>query len=465
MDPSSLLDDRMISRLVGRVRGDVLRPGDVGYDSARTAWNSRLDRRPGLIVRCADPDDVVAAIDLAREETIPLAVRGGGHDYAGNSTCDGGLLIDLSPMNAVQVDPRALTVRVQTGATWGEVDRATQRFDLATIGGTVSTVGVAGYTLGGGTGHISRAHGLAIDNLLSADLVTAAGQRVCATETENPDLFWGIRGGGGNFGVATSFEFALHPIGPDVLAGQIVYRLEDAPGVLRAYREFMKDAPDELVCYAFFIRVPPVPAFAEEHHGQVVIDLVLVYTGSVAVGEEVVRPLRTLADPILDWVEPQPYAAVQQTFDAGVPKGLRWYTRAHSLSALSDAALDVLVRHAEPLPGTGTMVYLAPGGGAISRPDPTATAFAHRDAAFDFHVLAGWEEPEDDEALMSWVRTFHDDMTPHATGGVYVNLLGEDESERVRVAYGENYDRLVALKNEWDPENIFRMNHNIRPTV
>ena len=457
------IDRDLVTRFTRRIRGDVLRPGEVGYDNARTIWNARFDRRPGLIVRCVQADDVMAGVDLASSEGLPLAVRGGGHDYAGRSACEGGVLLDLSPMSQVRIDQERKLAKVQVGATWGDFDREAQAFHLGTTAATVSTVGVSGYTLGGGTGHLARSHGLAVDNLVAAELVTADAQLVRASETENPDLFWGIRGGGGNFGVAVSLEFALHPVGPDVLAGQIVYRFEDAAEVLRSYRDFITGAPDQLACYAFIIRVPPIDAFAEEHHGELAIDLVVVYAGAIADGRKVIEPLRALANPILDWVEPQPYAAVQQTFDAGTPKGLRWYSKAHMLPGLPDGAIDTILQHAELLPGAFTMVYLEPMGGAIGCVDPTAMAFPHRDAAYNFHVLAGWQDPDDDERLTRWTRGFHQAMAPYSTGGVYVNLLGEDESDRIRAAYGGNYEQLVELKRVWDPQNFFRMNNNIPP--
>ena len=464
MDGESSIDKETMSRLVRRVSGEVLAPTDEGYDEARIIWNSRLQKEPLLIVRCHDAEDVRATVELAREQNLPLAVRGGGHDYAGRSSGSGSVLVDLSLMNRVSVDREERIAQVQTGATWGEVDREAQKFGLAGTGGTVSTVGVAGHVLGGGSGHLTRAHGLAIDNLLSVEVMTATGEMVRASATENPDLFWGIRGGGGNFGVATSFDLLLHPVGPQVLGGQIVYPLEDASEVLRSYRDFMVSAPEQLACFPFLIRVPPTAAFAEEHHGKVAIDLVIVYSGDIAAGEEVLAPLRTLARPILDWVEPQSWIAVQQTFDPGVPKGLRWYTKAHYLSSLPDAAIEIFLEHGALLPGGHSMVYLEPLGGAVSRIDPSATAFPHRKSLYTFHILAGWEDPGQDQVVMEWSRGFHQAMAPFADGGVYVNLLGEDETDRVPAAYGANYDRLVTLKNKWDPENLFRLNNNIPPS-
>ena len=449
--------------LEAQVQGSVLGPGDPGYDEARRVFNARFESRPDLVVRCASPADVAAAVDVAREEGLSLCVKGGGHDYAGNSACSGGLLVDLSGMDEVRVDPERGVVVAGPGATWAGIDAATQALGLATTGCTVSTVGVSGYTLGGGTGYLSRKHGIAADNLVGAEVITAAGELVRASEEENPGLFWALRGGSGNFGVVTSFELRLHEVGPEVLAGQIAYAVDDAADVLRAYRDFMDGAPDELVCYPFFLRVPPIEAFPEEYHGEVAVDLVLSWAGETARGEEVIRPLREIAEPILDWVEPQPYTVVQQAFDEGLSEGSRWYTRAHYLSGLPDEAIETLVRFGGDLRGPHTMAYLEPLGGAIGRVDPTATAFPHRDAPLGFHVLAGWDDPAQDDGIMEWVREFYGAMEPWATGGVYVNLLGEDEDDRVPAAFRSNYERLQAVKRAWDPKNLFRNNHNIPP--
>ncbi len=446
-----------------QVRGDVLVPGDARYEPARAGWNGRFDGHPAVIVRCRDAADVALAIEFARVGELEIAVRSGGHDYAGNSSCDGGLLIDLSPMNAVQVDSRARLARVGAGATWGDVDRATQAFGRATPGATVSTVGVAGFTLGGGVGHLARAHGLACDNLVAAEMVTADGRRIRVSQDQDAELFWAIRGGGGNFGVVTAFEFALHPVGPELLAGQIVYRYEDAAEVLRHYRDFMATAPDDIQCWAFLLRLPPLPVFPEEFHGQPALDLVVCHAGSVAQAEEDLRPLREFGDPVLDAVVPQSYAALQQAFDAGMPKGQRWYSRAHYLRTLPDDVIATLLEHARPLPGQFTTAYLGAEGGAGGRIDRDATAFPHRDAAFSLHVFPGWTDAGDDADIMRWAREVHRAMSPHATGGVYVNMLAEDEPDRVGAAYGANYERLARIKRQWDPRNLFRGNHNIRP--
>ena len=463
MSTPQALDDTILDALRDAVRGPVLAPGDDGYDAARTVWNARLASRPAAVAQCTGTADVMAAVDIARENDLSLSVKGGGHSYAGQSAAEDALMIDLSRMMGVRVDPDTKTARVQPGATWGDFDHEAQAFGLATTGATVSTVGVAGCTLGGGTGHLARKFGLSLDTLRSADVVTADGTLVRASDEENADLFWGLRGGGGNFGVVTSFEFQLHEVGPEVLAGQILHPMTDAAEGLRVYREFMAGAPDALQAYAFFVHAPPIPAVPEAYHGQTVLDFVVTYAGDQATGEEVLRPLREFGDPILDGVRPQPYTTLQQTFDEGVPKGQRWYSKAHYLDALSDAAIDTVVEHVDPLPGPFSMVYVEPMGGAISRVAPTATAFPHREAACGFHILTGWPDPDQDAEIMNWTREFHAAMSPYTNGGVYVNLLGADEADRIPAAYGPNHDRLARLKTEYDPENLFRETHNVEP--
>ncbi len=463
MPTPTRLDDATLEFLRDRTRGEVLTPDDDGYDAACTIWNARLQQQPAAVVQCTGAADVRAAVDIAQANDLPLSVKGGGHGYAGESVVEGGLMIDLSPMDGVRIDPETKTAQVQAGATWGDFDHEAQAFGLATTGVTVSTVGVAGSTLGGGTGYLARKYGLCLDNLMAVDVVTAEGKRVHASASENSDLFWGLRGGSGNLGVVTSFEFQLHEVGPEVLAGQIVHPIKAAGEGLRVYRDFMADAPDELQAYAFFIHIPAIPAFPEDYHGQTALDFVVAYAGDPAKGEKVLQPLRDFGDPILDGVRPQPYTALQQTFDAGVPKGHRWYSKAHYLDGLPDAAIDTVVDHVDLLPGPFSMVYVEPMGGAIGRVDASATAFPHRDATYGFHILTGWSDSDKDDAIMDWTRDFHTAMTPHANGGVYVNLLGEDEAERTPAAYGANYDRLAQLKRVWDPENLFHGNHNVEP--
>jgi FAD/FMN-containing dehydrogenase len=435
----------------------------VDYDAARRVWNARIDRRPAAIVRCASAGDVAAALEFVREAGLPVAIRGGGHDYAGHSTCDGGIVIDLSPMQRIEIDPPARRVRVGAGTKWGQVYEAAQVHGLAPIGGTVSTVGVAGFTLGGGMGNLSRRFGLGVDNLLSAEVVTVTGDIVRASETENPDLFWALRGGGGNFGVVTEFELRVHDVGRELLVGQVFYPFSESEKVLRAYREFALDAPDEMVCYAFILNVPPVPEFPEEHHGEVAIALVFVHCGEPNEGLELVAPLRQLARPILDVAGTQSFLAAHQMFDAGMPGGLRWYSRSSNLNALTDEAISTLCERTGQLPAPYTMAYLSPMGGAISRVEPEATAFPQRDPVHCFHVLAGWSDPADDEASIRWTQELHEAMARHATPGVYVNLLSEDEVDRVAEAYSDNFARLAAVKSRWDPDNLLSSNNNIPP--
>ncbi len=463
MDSTERAGHLMGDELKHRISGQVLASDEEGYDEARTIWNARFDSRPEIIVQCASAGDVQAAVRVARDRHVPLTVKSGGHDYAGNSAAQGGLLIDLSGVKSVEIDPMSKQARVGAGATWGDFDREAQAHGLATTGGTVSTVGVAGFTLGGGEGWLSRKYGTASDNLIGAEVVTAQGELVRADAHENPDLFWGLRGGGGNFGIVTSFEYSLHPVGPEVVAGQVIYPADRAPELLRFYRDHFVDAPDELQCFPFLLRIPPVPPFLEAWHGQLALDFVLAYAGTVADGEAALAPFRDLGDPILDVVVAQPYLTLQQSFDAGLGKGNRWYSRAHYFDEVTDEAIDTLIDHLDPFPGAFTVVYFGAGGGAVGRVDPSATAFPHRSAAHGLHVLPGWVDAAEDEAIMAWTRRLHDAMTPHANGSVYVNLLGEDERERIPAAYGANHDRLVKLKKTWDPGNLFRKNHNIEP--
>jgi len=367
-------------------------------------------------------------------------------------------------MRTVHVDPTVRRASVQAGATWRDVDEATQAHGLATPAGTVSTVGVAGFTLGGGAGWLTPKHGLAVDNLIAAEVVTANGDVVQASEEENTDLLWALRGGGGNFGIVTRFQFALHPVGPEVYAGQVMYPIERAGELLRLFRDQMSDASDDFAAFFFFLRIPPLDFFPEEHHGALAVDFVLTWLGPVEDGEAAFAPFRGLGDPIFEMVGAQLYTALQQSFDAGMSgKGNRWYSRFHYLDELSDAAIDAITGALDPFPGEFTSVYLAREGGAVSRVPPAATAFPHRGAEYSIHIFPGWIDAGADEAVMSWARTFSETVSSHAGDGVYVNMLAEDEVERVGSAYGTNLERLESLKRKWDPDNVFRMNHNIVP--
>jgi hypothetical protein len=449
------------TRLSDLIHGEVLSPGDSGFDEARSLWNVRFDRKPDLIARCTSHDDVVEAVAYARDEGAELSVKCGGHNYAAKTVAEGGLLIDLSPMKSIEVDLEAGTVRIGAGVIGADLDAATQENGLAVPLPTVSSVGVAGAALGGGTGYLSRKYGITADNVISIDAVTADGRSVTASEDGNPDLFWAMRGGGGNFAVATSMLLGLHAVGPEVLAGQIIYPFDDAGDHFRFFREFMEQAPREFQCYPFTFRVPPMDLFPEEYHGEPVLDFVFYHENPDAA--DFVQPLRELGDKVLDFVGPTPYVDVQKSFDANLPKGQRYYSKAHDLKGLTDGAIDTMVEFVPQMVGALSAAYFDPGGGAVADVDPSATPYAGRETLYGFHVLAGWFDESEDEAVMSWASQFHAAMAPHATGGVYVNLIADDEADRVSAAYGDNYGRLVELKQKWDPANLFSNNYNIPP--
>ena len=448
--------------LAGEIQGQVLGPGDAGFDEARSVWNARFSRSPDIIVRCRTGRDAERAVNFARGRGLTLSVKGGGHSYAGKTVGDGGVLVDLSLMKGIRIDADARTADVEPGVTCAELDRAAQEHGLATPLPTVSSVGVAGAALGGGSGYLSRKYGLTLDNLISVELVTAEGRLVRLSEQEHPDLFWAVRGAGANFGIATSLRLRLHDVGPEVLAGQVIYPFDEAGTLLRFFRTYMAAAPDDLQCFPFMFRIPPLDAFPTRFHGQPALDFVLCHRDPGAAS--VVQPLRQLGEPILDMVGPHAYADVQKGFDANLPKGQRYFSRAHYLDELSDAAIDTVTTHVHRMEGAFSAAYFEPLGGAIGRIAPSATPFAGRTARYGFHILAGWTAPSDDRTVMHWARTFHDAVTSHATGGVYVNVLGDDEEDRVAAAYGESHARLTELKSQWDPDNLFRMNYNIAPS-
>lgn len=452
-----------IDTFATKLEGDLVTPGSDRYDDARSVWNGMIDRRPALIARCLTPGDVVTAVDFARQRDLLIAVRGGGHNVAGHGTCDDGLVLDLSPMDAVSVDPRKRTARVQGGAVWAQVDDATTPHGLAVPNGLVSTTGVGGLTLGGGFGWISRAHGLTCDNLLSAQVVTADAETLTASDRENPELFWALRGGGGNFGVVTELEFALHPVGK-VLAGLVIHPLDRATSVLRSYRDIVRKAPDELTCYLLFRPAPAAPFLPEEVHGEPILALVICALGDPDSAEAAARPLRELGDPLADVVSRRPYVEWQRFSDANWEPGYRDYWKADYLTGLPDAALDTLVEHAATLPTPHSDFKIAHFEGAVGRPSPSATAFPHRDAPFVLNVNARWEDPAEDGEHIAWARRLYEAMQPFASG-VYVNFLGDEGEERVRQAYGENYQRLARIKADYDPKNLFRMNQNIEPAA
>jgi len=444
------------------LHGELLRPEDPNYDETRAIWNGMIDKRPALIVRSMGVSDVIAAVTFAREQDLPLAVRGGGHNIAGNAVCDDGLMLDLSAMRSVHVDPEGKTARVEPGATLADFDHEAQAFGLATPLGINSTTGVAGLTLGGGFGWLTRKFGMTVDNLCSVDVVTADGELRHASETENSDLFWGIRGGSGNFGVVTSFKFDLHEVGPEILSGPIVYAGEDARDVLRHVRDFNEDAPDESAVWVVLRKAPPLPFLPEDVHGVGVVIVVTFYAGAMADGEEVLAPLREYGDPIADAVGPHQYAEFQQAFDPLLTEGARNYWKSHNFSKLSDDAIDTAVEYAAELPSPPSEIFFGQIGGAMARVPSDATAYPHRDAEYAMNVHTRWEDPAMDDECIAWSREFFDAMAPYATGGVYVNFISENEGEE-DLAYGENQDRLAEIKAAYDPENLFRMNQNVEP--
>jgi FAD/FMN-containing dehydrogenase len=455
---------KAVSALKNRIGGVVLTDADEGYEAARQVWNAMIDRRPGAIVRCTDANDVRIAVDFARDACALLAVRGGGHNIAGSAVCDGGVVIDLGAMKGIRVDPAALTARVQPGVTLGELDRETQAFGLVTPTGINSTTGIAGLTLGGGFGWISRKFGLTVDNLLSADVVTADGRQIKASDKDNADLFWALRGGGGNFGIVTSFEFRLRPLGPQVLAGLIIYPLAQARDLIRRYREIVAAAPDELACWFVVRTAPPLPFLPKEVHGTGIIAFAACYAGPIDAAERAMRPLRTMGTPIADVIGPQPFCAWQTVLDPLLTPGARNYWKSHSFTAIKDGLIDVLVDYASRSPSAEAELAFAQLGGAINRVPGDATAYPHRDAAFLINIHTRWRDPAQDAACIGWARSLFDACTPFASGGTYVNFIPEDDADGVNRAYLGNTRRLAEIKAKFDPRNLFRVNQNIRPT-
>jgi FAD/FMN-containing dehydrogenase len=460
------LDAVTVQEFAAAQRGQLLLPDEEGYDEARAVRNGLIDRHPALIAQCAGVVDVIAAVNFAREHDLLLSVRGGGHNVSGAGTNDGGLVIDLSAMRAVWVDPEARTVRVQGGATWGDVDRETQLFGLATPGGAISTTGVGGLTLHGGWGWLRRKYGYSIDNLLAVQIVTADGQVCTASETENPDLFWAVRGAGSNFGVVTALTFRLHPVGPLVAMTAPFYALEDAERVLAAWRDVAASAPDELSFNALFWSVPAVEGFPLELHGRAVLILVSVYAGDAGEGERVLQPLRKLATPLLDLSGTMPYAALQGAFDPFFPKGWLYYWKSRYLDRLDAETIAAIIGYAADRPSPETLIALWHlQGGAASRVEATTTAFGSRDASYLLSFDTTWINPADSERSIAWTRSAWADMRRFGSGGLYLNFagFGEEKEDLVRAGYGANYERLVELKTKYDPGNLFRMNQNIRP--
>jgi FAD/FMN-containing dehydrogenase len=453
-----------MDQLRERVRGEVVAAGDGGYDDARTVYNAMIDRHPAVVVRCVDAGDVMASVDHARENGLDLAIRGGGHSVPGFGTCDDGVVIDLSPMRGVRVDPDAQTARADGGATWGDFNHATHAFGLATTGGIISTTGVAGLTLGGGIGYLTRGLGLSADNLVSADVVTADGAMVTASEQEHEDLFWAIRGGGGNFGVITSFEFRLAPVDM-IYGGPMFFELSDARAVLEWYRGFIADAPEQFGGFPAFQIAPPLPFIPEERHGDTFLAFVSCWTGPLDEGEVHLKSLRDVAPVVAEHVGPMPYPALNAAFDALVPPGLQHYWKASFVKELSDDAISAHLEHGPKVPVVNSTVHIYPINGAAHRVAPDATAFAYRDANFATVIAGMWPDPSQNDANIAWVKDYYAATAPHSEEGGYINFMAADDQARIRANYRGNYDRLTTVKRAYDPDNLFHLNQNIAPAT
>ncbi len=453
LTPAGKIEQQIVTDFRKKLTGDLLLPGDQGYDKTRNVWNGMIDRKPALIVRCRNSEDVIFAVNFARDNNLLLSVRGGGHNITGNAVCDGGIMVDLSLMKSVKVYPEQQIADVETGATWGDFDAASQKHGLATTGGIISTTGVAGLTLGGGVGWLVRKHGLSCDNLLAADVVTAEGNLLRTSANENKELFWGIRGGGGNFGIVTSMKFRLHKVNT-VLGGMIIHPREKAKEVIKFYREFMKTAPEELTLYTGLMTSPD---------GIPVVALVGCYAGDMEQGETVLKPLREFGSPVADLIAPIPYIQMQTLPDTAAPHGNRYYWKSNFLQDLSDESIDVIISYAADMPSPFSLVLLEYYGGASSREPEGGTAFPHRLSQFDLIIGSNWVDKQEDERHISWTRNFWEAIQPYSSHKVYVNVLGVEGEGRVKEAYGNNYPGLVALKRKYDPNNLFRLNQNIKP--
>lgn len=459
----SHIENNRIQELKRMVKGSIVLPQDSDYDEVRAIWNGMIDKKPAMIVRIAAAGDVPNAVNFARENNLELSVRGAGHHIAGNCLVDGGLTIDFSKMKNVEVDVKAKRACTEPGATLADFDRATMEHGLATPLGINSTTGIAGLTLGGGFGWLSRQYGLTIDNLLSADVVTANGEKLRVSENENSDLFWAIRGGGGNFGVVTRFEFQLHEVNKEIYAGLIVFPFHQSEQILKQYREFSRSAPEELNIWVVLRHAPPLPFLPEKVHGKMVLVLAVFYNGTASKGEKLVAFLKDFGDPVGSHTGMQPYVAWQQAFDPLLTPGARNYWKSHNFTEISDGLIETMVRYSGKMPSPHTEIFLGSIEGAANRVPADATAYPNRDTRYVANVHGRWEEPKDDKKCIKWARDFFEASRPYASGGAYVNFMTEDESDRISDAYRSNYSRLVSLKGKYDPENLFHMNQNIKP--
>jgi len=460
---TEMLGQDIVDAFAQQLRGQLLREGDKGYDEARQIWNAMIDRRPALIARCVEGADVIQSVQFAKKTNLLVAVRGGGHNIAGNAVCDGGLMIDLSPMKSVRVNPDTRRAFVEPGATLGEFDQAAQAFGLATPLGINSTTGVAGLTLGGGFGWLSRKYGMSIDNLISADVVTADGKLLRASADQNPDLFWAIRGGGGNYGVVTSFEFELHSVGPEIYGGLVVYPADQAKSLLTQYRQFVETMPEELNVWVVLRKAPPLPFLPQEVHGRDVVVFPFCYAGDAGKGQGLLDPLRGFGKAYGEHSGPMPFAAWQQAFDPLLTSGARNYWKSHNFTELNDGAIDSVIEYARKLPSPQCEIFIGLLGGQTTRVAPDAMAYSSRDTKFVLNVHGRWETPSEDQRVITWAKDFFNASAPYATGSVYVNFLTQEETDRVGAAYGSNYKRMVELKKKYDPTNLFRLNQNIKP--
>jgi len=457
-----MIDQATIEEFKASLRGQLIQPSEEDYEEACKIYNAMIDRRPGMIARCTDVADVISAVNFARENNTLVAIRGGGHNGPGLGTCDDGLVIDLSPLKYTRVDPEAQTVQVGGGCTWGDVDHATHAFGLAAPSGIVSTTGVGGLTLGGGHGYLTRKYGLTIDNLLSADMVLADGSFVTASAEENKDLFWAIRGGGGNYGVVTEFRFRLHPV-HTIVGGPTLWHQEQTTEVMQWFRDFMQHAPEDLYGFFAILMVPPGPPFPEELHLKKMCGVVWCYTGPEAGAEEVFQPIKEFGPPAMYGVQPMPYPALQGAFDALYPPGLQWYWKGDFVNELSDEAIALHVKHGYEMPTMHSTMHLYPIDGKAHQVGPDDTPWAYRKAKWS-KVIAGVDpDPANTEAISAWAKEYWEALHPHSAGGAYVNFMMEEGEDRVKATYGSNYERLAAIKQKYDPRNLFRVNQNIKP--
>jgi FAD/FMN-containing dehydrogenase len=456
-------EEAILTKFKSHFGGDVLLPGDPGYDDTRQIWNGMIDRKPALIARCKSAADIRQAVQFGREQKLLVAVRGGGHNIAGNAVCDDGLMIDLWLMKKVEIEPEARRAMVEPGCILADFDAAAQKHGLATPLGINSTTGVGGLTLGGGFGWLSRKYGMTIDNLLSADVVLADGRQMRASETENADLFWGLRGGGGNFGIVTRFEFQLHPVGPNLLSGLIVYPFDHAKSVITQFARFTETMPDELNVWMITRKAPPLPFLPAEVHGKEVVVLAICHAGDPATGEKLIEPLRGFGTPHGEHVGVQPFVAWQQAFDPLLAKGARNYWKSHNFTKLTEGAIDAIVEYASKLPSPHCEIFVGTIGGQSTRVSADAMAYSSRDTNYVMNVHGRWETAAEDKRVISWAREFFAKSQPFSSGGAYINFMTEEETDRVASAYGPAYDRLVPLKKKYDPTNFFRMNQNIKP--